>query len=177
MFNSIRIMFVITTLFSRFFCFGLFFTLIWAGTQGLYAQARPLINAEKGIALQGYDPVAYFTENKAVKGDSANQSTYEGARYFFSSAKNKDAFAKNPSRYAPQYGGWCAFAIGKAGKKVPINPESFKVTDDKLYLFYKKGNYDALNGWKKNETKLTTKADKAWKKLSAKANKEKSDQK
>ncbi|HOD10698.1 MAG TPA: YHS domain-containing (seleno)protein, partial [Flavobacterium sp.] len=93
-------------------------------------------NLEKKVAIQGYDPVAYFVQKKAVKGKSTLVSTYDGVVFYFSSQANKDLFLKNPSSYEPQYGGWCAFAMGDYGEKVEINPETFKIIDGKLYLFY-----------------------------------------
>ena len=93
-------------------------------------------NLEKRVAIQGYDPVGYFKQNKAVKGKAALATTYEGVTYYFSSPANKDSFAKNPAGFEPQYGGWCAYAMGSSAEKVEINPETFKIVDGKLYLFY-----------------------------------------
>ena len=123
-------------------------------------------NLDKKVALQGYDPVAYFTQKKAVKGKAAIASTYEGVTYYFSSQTNKDVFAKNPSGYEPQYGGWCAFAMGDYGEKVEVNPETFKILDGKLYLFYNAYFNNTLKSWNKDETNLKKKADANWKKIS-----------
>ncbi len=122
-------------------------------------------NLENKVAIQGYDPVAYFTQKKAVKGKAALASSYEGVTYYFSSQANKEAFLKNPSGYEPQYGGWCAFAMGDYGKKVEINPETFKVLDGKLYLFYNAYFNNTLKSWNKDEVSLKKKADLNWKKL------------
>jgi YHS domain-containing protein len=92
-------------------------------------------NLEKGVAIQGYDPVAYFLQKKAVKGKSNLTTTFEGVIYYFSIQANKDAFTKNPASYEPQYGGWCAYAMGSAAEKVEIDPETFKIVDGKLYVF------------------------------------------
>ncbi|WP_396195092.1 YHS domain-containing (seleno)protein [Flavobacterium sp.] len=124
-------------------------------------------NLEKKVAVQGYDPVAYFTQKKAVKGKAALVSTYEGVTYYFSSQANKETFAKNPSSYEPQYGGWCAFAMGDYGEKVEINPETFKILDGKLYLFYNAYFNNTLKSWNKDETNLKKKADVNWKKIIA----------
>ena len=86
-------------------------------------------NLEKGIAIQGYDPVAYFKQNKAVKGIAEFSATYQGVTYNFSSIENKNAFIKSPSVYEPKYGGWCAYAMGKNGEKVEVDPETFKIID------------------------------------------------
>ncbi|WP_284651666.1 YHS domain-containing (seleno)protein [Flavobacterium terrisoli] len=125
-------------------------------------------NLDKKVAIQGYDPVAYFTQKKAVKGKKEIASTYEGVTYYFSSQANKDAFAKNPLGYEPQYGGWCAYAMGANGEKVEINPETFKVLDGKLYLFYNAYFNNTLKSWNKDESNLKKKADANWKKISAK---------
>ena len=122
-------------------------------------------NLEKKVAIQGYDPVAYFVQKKAVKGKSTLVSTYDGVVYHFSSQANKDLFLKNPSSYEPQYGGWCAFAMGDYGEKVEINPETFKIIDGKLYLFYNAFFNNTLKSWNKDETNLKKKADTNWKKI------------
>lgn len=122
-------------------------------------------NLEKKVAIQGYDPVAYFVQKKAVKGKSTLASTHDGVVYYFSSQANKDLFLKNPSSYEPQYGGWCAFAMGDYGEKVEINPETFKIIDGKLYPFYNAFFNNTLKSWNKDETNLKKKADTNWKKI------------
>lgn len=122
-------------------------------------------NLENKTAIQGYDPVAYFMQKKAVKGKTSIAATYEGVNYNFSSQANKDAFLKNPTAYEPQYGGWCAFAMGDYGKKVEIDPETFKVLDGKLYLFYNAYFNNTLKSWNKDEVNLKKKADANWKKI------------
>ncbi|MEO8255620.1 MAG: YHS domain-containing (seleno)protein [Flavobacterium sp.] len=122
-------------------------------------------NIEKGLAIQGYDPVAYFTLKKAVKGKSIISATNEGVIYYFSSQANKDAFVKKPSSYEPQYGGWCAYAMGSSGEKVEINPETFKIVDGKLYLFYNAYFSNTLKSWNKEEANLKVKADANWTKI------------
>ena len=122
-------------------------------------------NLEKGIAVQGYDVVAYFS-GKAVKGESSLAVIHQGVRYHFSSAVNKEEFKKNPTKYEPQYGGWCAYAMGATGEKVEINPETFKVLHGKLYLFYNKRFNNTLKTWNKDEQALKAKADANWGKLS-----------
>ena len=122
-------------------------------------------NLEDGLAVQGYDVVAYFTEGKAVKGSAANTVFYQGVKYRFSSVANKEEFKKNPSKYEPQYGGWCAFAMGDYGEKVEIDPETFKIVNGKLYLFYNKRLNNTLKSWNKNEASLKSKADLNWAKF------------
>jgi YHS domain-containing protein len=122
-------------------------------------------NLDKKVALQGYDPVAYFVQKKAIKGKKELATTYEGVIYYFSSVANKETFAKNPAGYEPQYGGWCAYAMGSTGEKVEIDPETFKVVDGKLYVFYNAYFNNTLKSWNKDETNLKRKADANWKKI------------
>lgn len=122
-------------------------------------------NLEKKVAIQGYDPVAYFIQKKALKGKANFTATYEGVIYNFSSQANKDLFLKNPASYEPQYGGWCAYAMGSSGEKVEIDPETFKLIDGKLYLFYNAYFNNTLKSWNKDEVNLRKKADANWKKI------------
>ena len=122
-------------------------------------------NLEKGIAIDGYDPVAYFKSNKAVKGSKSLAVFYQGVTYHFSSPENKEDFKKNPSRYEPEYGGWCAYAMGAKGEKVTIDPETFKIVSGKLYLFYNRYFTNTLKSWNKDESNLKMKADQHWKKI------------
>ncbi|WP_268847794.1 YHS domain-containing (seleno)protein [Flavobacterium aestivum] len=122
-------------------------------------------NLEKKVAIQGYDPVAYFKQGKALKGKKELIATYEGVTYQFSSVANKDLFVKNAASYEPQYGGWCAYAMGSSGEKVEINPETFKIIDGKLFLFYNAFFNNTLKSWNKDEVSLKAKADANWKKI------------
>jgi YHS domain-containing protein len=119
-------------------------------------------NLEKGLAIQGYDPVAYFEKKMAVKGKKEFSVNVEGATYYFSSAANKELFSKNYKNYEPQYGGWCAYAMGSSGEKVEIDPATFKIVDGKLYLFYNSFFNNTLTTWNKDEAALKGKADKNW---------------
>jgi YHS domain-containing protein len=137
-------------------------------TVGAFAQTTKIreaeYNLERKVALQGYDPVAYFKQGKAIKGKQGLTENYEGVSYVFSTAVNKALFIKNPVAYEPQFGGWCAFAMGDSGEKVEINPQTFKIVDGKLYLFYNAFFNNTLKSWNKNETVLKTKAERNWKK-------------
>lgn len=119
-------------------------------------------NLENGLAIQGYDPVTYFTQNKAIKGTKQFAAIYDGVTYNFANAADKDLFVKEPKKYEPQYGGWCAYALGANGEKVEIDPETFKVLNGKLYLFYHSWSNNTLPKWNKDEANLKTKADKSW---------------
>lgn len=119
-------------------------------------------NLENKLAIQGYDPVAYFKINKALPGKKEISTKYKSVIYYFSSKENLELFSKNPSNYEPQYGGWCAYAMGNSGEKVEINPETFKIIDGKLYLFYNAYFTNTLKSWNKNEKSLKNKADNNW---------------
>lgn len=122
-------------------------------------------NLDDDVAISGYDPVAYFKSNKAVKGKKDLSVYHEGVVYYFSSTDNKEEFKKNPARYEPEYGGWCAYAMGAKGEKVSIDPETFKIVNGKLYLFYNSFFNNTLKSWNKDENGLKAKADVNWKKI------------
>lgn len=122
-------------------------------------------NLENNVAIQGYDPVAYFKQGKAIKGKKESAAVFEGIIYYFYSTANKEAFLKNPTAYEPQYGGWCAYAMGDSGQKVAINPETFKIVGGKLYLFYNAFFNNTLKIWNKGEVGLKSKADYNWGKV------------
>ncbi|MBC7845094.1 MAG: YHS domain protein [Flavobacterium sp.] len=122
-------------------------------------------NLENKIAILGYDPVAYFKQNKALKGKKELIAIYQGVEYHFSSVANKELFLKTPTAFEPQFGGWCAYAMGNSGEKVEINPETFKIIDGKLYLFYNAYFTNTLKSWNKDEAILKKKAEANWKKI------------
>ena len=111
-------------------------------------------------AVSGYDPVAYFTEGKPVKGIRQFRLKHKGADWLFSSQKNLELFKNDTERYSPQYGGHCAFNIGKdKGKAVKANPRNFNIVNDKLYLNY--DNY-TQSLWYENQAELIDKGDANW---------------
>jgi YHS domain-containing protein len=146
----------------------LIFTLLVAST-GIFSQDSGLrkknYNLEDGIAIQGYDPVAYFTGNKAVKGKKDLSYTLAGITYYFSTVQNRDLFMKTPAAYEPEYGGWCAYAMGAKGEKVMIDPGTFKILNGKLYLFYNRFFNNTLKDWNKDEAHLKSQADANWQKV------------
>ena len=145
----------------------LLFTLVVLFSVSCFSQnAKRLesFNLEKKTGIKGYDPVAYFKQKKAIKGNKELSYTYEGVIYNFSTKENKEAFIKTPTIYEPQYGGWCAYAMGSSGDKVEIDPETFKIIDNKLYLFYNAYFNNTLKSWNKEEKNLKIKADLNWKK-------------
>ncbi|MEP5339438.1 MAG: YHS domain-containing (seleno)protein [Algibacter sp.] len=119
-------------------------------------------NTKKGFIANGYDVVAYFN-NEAKAGNKLFVSEFDGIRFKFSSKENLDSFNKNPKKYIPEYGGYCAYAVALKSSKVSINPETFKIEDGKLYLFYNAWGTNTLELWQKeNPTLLKQKADKNW---------------
>lgn len=121
-------------------------------------------NIEDNIALEGYDAVSYFS-NKAIKGNKKYSVISQGIMYYFMSETTKDIFAANPEKYKPQFGGWCAYAMGEKGEKVNVDPETFKIVDGKLYLFYNAYFNNTLKSWNKDEKNIKNKADLNWKKI------------
>jgi YHS domain-containing protein len=111
-----------------------------------------------GVALRGYDPVAYFTESKPVQGSPAYQVAHRGSTFNFASQANRDLFKADPARYAPQYDGFCAYGTA-VGYKAAIDPEAYSIVDGKLYLNY---NADIQKKWRADLPGYIAKADKNW---------------
>lgn len=113
---------------------------------------------KKGVALDGYDPVTYFTDGRPVKGDPKIEGTYNGALYHFVSQANRETFEKAPSKYAPAYGGFCGYAAS-IGKVRPANPLIWSIVDGQLIVQHTKG---ASELWEKDVRANKAKADKLW---------------
>ena len=109
-------------------------------------------------AIHGYDAVAYLKDSKAVKGDAKFAYTWKDAKWLFSSQQNLDLFKASPDKYAPQYGGYCAYGTSQ-GHKAPTDPQAWTVVDGKLYLNY---NTEVLGMWRKDKPGYIQKADKNW---------------
>lgn len=109
-------------------------------------------------AIQGYDAVAYFNQGAAVEGSKEFSTGYKGAEWKFSSQANLDAFLENPDKYAPQYGGYCAWAAAQ-GKTAKGDAKYWRIVDDKLYLNY---NADIQTKWEKDRFGFISKADANW---------------
>jgi len=118
--------------------------ILW-GFPALPQTTKTLQNLDKnGLAIQGYDPVAFFTQNKPVKGDAKFQSSYKGATYYFASAEDKAAFDAAPAKYEPQFGGFCAYGVSR-GKTVPVKVEAFQIVNGRLLLQYDLDIRDKFN--------------------------------
>lgn len=122
-------------------------------------------NTKKGVAIQGYDVVAYFN-GTPQKGSAEFTYVYDKVTYKFSSEENLNLFTKSPKQYLPQYGGYCAYAIALKGKKVDVNPKTYEIRNGKLYLFYNSWGNNTLISWlEKQPEELVKKADENWKNL------------
>jgi YHS domain-containing protein len=120
--------------------------------------ADPVNKNGSGVAIKGYDPVAYFTDSKPVKGSPAFTHQWMGATWHFSTAGHRDEFARTPEKFAPQYGGYCAYGVSQ-NHTAPIDPEAWTVLDGKLYLNYSQG---VKKTWSKEIPKYVEQADKNW---------------
>lgn len=135
----------------------------------VYAQKDNLSTAhfnlsKKNVAVNGYDPVSYF-DNQPLKGKSSINFKVEGVLYYFNNESNKNRFIKSSSKFIPQYGGWCAFAMGKKGEMMEVDPKTFKIENGKLYLFYDSFFSNPLEEWNNDEVVLMKQADNNWNKI------------
>lgn len=122
-------------------------------------------NTKKGYAINGYDVVAYF-DDKPQSGSAKYVATYDSVKYKFLNQENLNKFTSEPIKYIPQYGGYCAYAVAVAGKKVTVDPETYEIRNGKLYLFYNSWGNNTLESWKEESPDtLRAKADKNWEKV------------
>jgi YHS domain-containing protein len=146
---------------------ALLLLLLLACTPQLTAQhdvRKNQFNLKKDVALEGYDPVSYF-DGKPKEGDDAIRTVYKSVIYQFANQQNLARFKASPDKYEPVYGGWCAYAMGETGEKVKIDPETFKIIDGRLYLFYNFWGNNTLEDWNLQEKKLKESADRNWHKF------------
>lgn len=135
------------------------------GALALNGQDSATINQKDGLALEGYDLVSYF-RGTAIRGSPEWEASHQGVAYRFTSERNLHLFQADPDRYLPAYGGWCAYAMGKSGNRVPVDPRIFKLVGGRLLLFNGSGLTNALKKWNKQEDKLLRMADANWDKTS-----------
>ena len=110
-----------------------------------FAQNKSLLNLDNsGVAIQGYDPVAFFTDGKPVKGKPEFVAKHDGATYQFASKEHRDLFTMDPVKYEPQFGGYCAYGVSR-NKLAPVDIEAFQIVDGKLLMQYSKGIRDDFN--------------------------------
>jgi len=144
------------------------FLLVFCSAYSLSAQTdearKTNFNVKRNLAIEGYDPVSYF-DHKPTKGESKWTVNFKGVTYNFSSEANLVKFKDTPEKYEPAFGGWCAYAMGESGEKVKVDPETFKIVEGRLCLFYNFWGNNTLIDWNKNEKSLKAKADQNWKRI------------
>lgn len=140
-----------------------YFLLLVILSLGMVVQAQqPEVFSKNNLAINGYDPVAYFTEGKAIKGNDSLSMEWKHTNWVFSSSANLDSFKVNPEKYAPQFGGYCAYGMSR-GYKAPTQGDAWSIVDGKLYLNY---NLDVRTIWNKDQTQFIEKATANWKGIS-----------
>lgn len=143
------------------------------GVGALDENTAAIYKSSDGLAVSGYDTVAYFKENKPVEGKAEFSTEWNGAKWQFSSAENRDAFQKNPEKYAPQYGGYCAYAVSQ-GYTASADPQAWKIVDGKLYVNY---NKSVKEKWEQDIPNYIASANKNWNDLASKAEESRKDKK
>lgn len=136
---------------------GLLFLLLMIAFAS-FGQKPEVFSTDEG-AINGYDPVAYFLQQKPVKGKTDIVYEWHGAKWHFDSMANRDLFIKNPEQYAPQYGGYCAYGVGKGGYKASTLPEAWTIVNQKLYLNY---NLTVQKSWLAKKETYILQADQKW---------------
>lgn len=134
------------------------FTLLMLAVSSVGLAALDTQTDENGVILAGYDAVSYFTENAPVKGSADFTAVHNDAIYYFSSSENRDLFNSAPGKYAPQYGGFCAYGAA-IGAKFPIDPKVFAIVDNKLYV---NNSVNVGKLWNAKQTKAIELADRKW---------------
>ena len=128
-----------------------------ASASSLFA-AQEINQTRSGVAIKGYDAVAYFVDQKAVKGSQSYTFEWRGATWYFQGEENRGLFAHSPEKYAPRYGGYCAYAVSK-GSIAPGDPEAWTIHEGKLYLNFSRGVRDR---WRRDIPGNIAKADANW---------------
>jgi len=140
--------------------------LLWALALAFVSQSVSAVEpvfSQDGLAIGGYDPVTYFTERRPVWGNSKYSYQWQGANWHFDSKANRGLFVANPEKYAPQYGGYCAYAAAK-NSVAPTDPNAWTVRDGKLYLNFSPA---VKQRWLQNELGYISRADRAWPRIQA----------
>src|SRR5574339_564940 len=127
------------------------------------ALRRRNFNHENGVEMRDWDPVSYH-KGKPTKGTSKFSYMYRSIEYYFTTAENMEEFKKTPTKYEPAYGGWCAFSMAE-GKRVKVDPATYKIFNGKLYLFSNFNGNNTMLRWNKEQTKFKAAADKNWGKI------------
>jgi len=143
--------------------FCLFTSLLYGQDDALRVKQFNL--SKGGLALEGYDPVSYFSASGPKEGKKEFSISFHSVIYRFVNKENLEKFKKNPSGYEPAYGGWCAYAMGKSGEKVEVDPETYKIIGGRLFLFYNAFFNNTLPKWNADEKLLHENADRNWAKF------------
>jgi YHS domain-containing protein len=125
---------------------------------GQYQGVEKVNKSPDGLALRGFDAVAYFAVNSAVKGEPKYEFVWNGAKWLFASVENLEKFKQDPEAYAPQFGGYCSYAVSH-GYTADGDPEQWKVVDGKLYLNY---NQEVKQTWEKEQQKFIKDGERNW---------------
>src|SRR5215469_14182373 len=137
----------------------LFAVMILFSALSTIATAKDLLNLDRnGVAIQGYDPVAFFSDNRPIKGNAQFQSEYRGAKYYFISSEHKATFDKDPAKYEPQFGGYCAYGVSH-NSRAPIKIEAWQIVSGRLLMQY---DLDVKNEFNKDQQGTLKKADQNW---------------
>lgn len=137
--------------------------LVTAPSAAVVAQEPPRVNADNGVAIKGYDTVAYFTDGRPIEGKTDYQYSWDDVVWRFASLAHRDQFVADPERFAPQYGGFCAGSM-YFGEAVAADPTAWKIVDGKLYLFAKPATADR---WSSDTAERIQAADENWRKFQA----------
>ena len=125
----------------------------------LQSADKPQVNVDKkGVAIKGYDPVAYHTLGKPTPGTAENSLLWNGATWLFANGEHLELFESSPEKYAPAYGGYCAYAMA-SGRWVDIDPRAWKIVEGKLYLNF---SLKVQKKWEKDISGYIRKADRHW---------------
>ncbi|WP_306600478.1 YHS domain-containing (seleno)protein [Geothrix sp. 21YS21S-2] len=152
------------------FALGLITTGLLAHTAtAMTPSARTMNLLGPNVGVEGYDPVSYWSEggSKPMQGTIKLTYNHAGVNYRFVNEKNLETFKMSPERFLPQYGGYCAWAIGAINQRVDVNPNHYVIRDGKLYLFFSDANIVTHDFWKKDTVALIEKGDAAYGKLLA----------
>jgi hypothetical protein len=133
----------------------------WIFTKMSNLKAIPIATDSSGVAIKGYDTVAYFTEGRAIKGQKEFEFSWQDAHWHFANVAHRDIFAGNPERYAPKFGGFCSMYMTR-GRMAAADPEAWTIVDGKLYMKFSKA---ARDRWRPNKTENIKKAEKNWDKI------------
>ena len=137
----------------------------WLVPSRVHGQDETNYNVNRqGVMIDGYDVVSYFI-GAVAKGKANISVQHNGVEYWFENQENKEIFIKNPDKFIPAYGGWCAYAMAEPGEKVKIDPETFKLVNGRLYLFYNFYFNNTLIDWNEDEQNLLKKADANWQRI------------